>query len=568
MSKTHLPDDISRWPQNPFELLDVTPEVESGELRKKYAALIRYYKPEQYPEQFQKIRAAYEIVRELIERRVPANEYDPIRSPPSPVSSPAPSPAPEPVPVPADVRRDPPASEPPADESVFESGEEVVQKEPEEVPELQKLKDSIWRIALEGEIDEAYRQLHRLVKTNEEDQSLYIRLYWMQVLFPDLDEVNPPSRWLVTGLLKSPHSSMLFELLRRELCHFPGETVTDRFLQLILSDLRKSDERALIRLRWETARASGNHVSTILNDLDQIEPRLQLDSQEVWVRVLVLALEHLVWSSDPLAESRVVAIQRTLDQVTDVRLGHEYQLDQLDQLVQLAKLWKETVAGMKSKDRVIRSPIDSDPLNLEELVPAFWTSTEIHYRTIVDRSIATIADDPHQAFEAIDHLIQHRSLLIIHISRILEQWIQFNYPVDLNEPTVEERTVISQFLRSYLERENKRVSFADFRTVDQKRADYHQFREQILDLVTSENIWFGSITYTLRSGFAPQPFSEGMAKAIEEDFPLRVSAMIHHLFWRSMLKPEESPDLKNLDYSDRLISALEIPKENSSAPSP
>ncbi|MCA9095121.1 MAG: J domain-containing protein [Planctomycetaceae bacterium] len=539
MSKTHLPDDLSRWPESPFEILDVTPQVESGELRKKYAALIRYYKPEQFPEHFQKIRAAYEIVRAIIEHRDSPGS-NPVFSP-STFSPPERRPEPQPSPLWDD--------RPPAD---------VPEKKPlpipDEISEIQRIKDSIWQIVLDGDFEEGYRRLHQLLKANPDDQSLYIRVYWMHVLFPDLDEINPPSRWLVTGLLNSREKNHLYELLNRELCHSPEEASTDRFFQLILSALDGPMGYNLVRLRWENSRTRGNFVSLIANDLDQLETRLHLDSQETWVRGLVLAFEHLVWSSDdPLAESRLKSIQKSLDHVTDVRLGQEFQLDHLDTLIGLAKSWKAVVADMKSGKHVVKSPLDSDPLLIEDLVPAYWIATGSHYLTIVTRSASAIAEDPHRTFAAIDFLAAIRSPLIIQIARTLDQWIQFHFPDDIADPTSEEKNGIIQSLYPYLEKERKRISFADFRSEEQKNADYQKFRELILELVVSEYTWYGSIMQALRSSEVPQPLSERLAERLDDDFPLRIVSMIHHMYWYPLRKRTGKPDLTNLDYSDKIL---------------
>src|SRR5258708_11029683 len=63
MNEHTLPEDYSRWPHDPFELLGVPRGVGDRDLRRAYAALIRVYKPEQSPEHFRRIREAYEAAR-------------------------------------------------------------------------------------------------------------------------------------------------------------------------------------------------------------------------------------------------------------------------------------------------------------------------------------------------------------------------------------------------------------------------------------------------------------------------------------------------------------------------
>ena len=66
MSEHTLPDDFSRWPVNPFALLGVRPGVNERDLRRAYTRLIRIYKPEHFPEQFRRIREAYEAARDRL----------------------------------------------------------------------------------------------------------------------------------------------------------------------------------------------------------------------------------------------------------------------------------------------------------------------------------------------------------------------------------------------------------------------------------------------------------------------------------------------------------------------
>ena len=101
MSEHSLPPDPSSWPSDPFRLLGVTPGVSARDLRKAYLALIRSYKPEHSPEEFKRIREAYESAlpwaKALEARQVngeaqpePSNDF-PSGVAPQPPFTPAPS---------------------------------------------------------------------------------------------------------------------------------------------------------------------------------------------------------------------------------------------------------------------------------------------------------------------------------------------------------------------------------------------------------------------------------------------------------------------------------------------
>ena len=72
MSDSHLPDDVRRWPKDPFALLGISRNVDARELRRAYTRLIRDYKPEHCPDQFRLIREAYESAQRWVAWNAPA----------------------------------------------------------------------------------------------------------------------------------------------------------------------------------------------------------------------------------------------------------------------------------------------------------------------------------------------------------------------------------------------------------------------------------------------------------------------------------------------------------------
>ena len=58
-----LPEDSSRWPSDPFELLDLQRSADARTAKRAYFKLVRKYKPDRFPVEFQKIHSAYESVQ-------------------------------------------------------------------------------------------------------------------------------------------------------------------------------------------------------------------------------------------------------------------------------------------------------------------------------------------------------------------------------------------------------------------------------------------------------------------------------------------------------------------------
>ncbi|MEA3341147.1 MAG: J domain-containing protein [Chloroflexota bacterium] len=54
--------------ENPYEVIGVSSTASDNEIRRAYFTLVREYPPEQSPEQFKRIRAAYEMLRDPAQR--------------------------------------------------------------------------------------------------------------------------------------------------------------------------------------------------------------------------------------------------------------------------------------------------------------------------------------------------------------------------------------------------------------------------------------------------------------------------------------------------------------------
>lgn len=68
-------------PDDPFAILGVTADADEGDVRARYLELVKQYPPEQNPEKFQQIRAAFEAVKDplSVAQRLltPPDEDDP-----------------------------------------------------------------------------------------------------------------------------------------------------------------------------------------------------------------------------------------------------------------------------------------------------------------------------------------------------------------------------------------------------------------------------------------------------------------------------------------------------------
>ncbi len=253
MSAHELPEDLSRWPDNAYELLGVTPGVDPRELRRAYMRLIRTYKPEQYPEHFRRIREAYESVlryAELFGKLGVSPEPEPEEVVPT-----APSPS--------------------------QSEETPAGYRPPEVSEL-------WQMACDGDSVTAYRRLVQLDEMEPGRTEVCLAAYWLLMLEPELDSVRQPCDWLARGLAAARLGGPLRELYRREIAADPAEALSGRCDRLLRVPAPAGLVADLVEWRWQAA-ARLVRLATIGPDLQCLRPRLVSEDEETWLRLLLLA---------------------------------------------------------------------------------------------------------------------------------------------------------------------------------------------------------------------------------------------------------------------------------------
>ncbi len=95
MAKDEQPPDWSLLPHNPIAFFGLSKGFDRKALKRKYSKLIRQFKPEKFPAEFQKIRAAYELLDGQLRygestTSVPQNQFqwEAVQSEPIPVATP------------------------------------------------------------------------------------------------------------------------------------------------------------------------------------------------------------------------------------------------------------------------------------------------------------------------------------------------------------------------------------------------------------------------------------------------------------------------------------------------
>ncbi len=346
MSEHTLPDDFSRWPANPFELLGVPPGVGERELRRAYARLIRVYKPEQFPEHFRRIREAYEAAR----------HYAPFfETPDEPADGPAPAPEsplaaerPDPLPLPRSLEED---------------------------------LDEAWSWAVEGDEARAYARLLDLQNRHPERSDIYLRLHGLLSVAPELDTQRRACDFLTQGLRQAGGGGPCHELYRREIEDNPAEALTDRFAELLQATTQPGLLATFVQWRWNAA-GRLKRFEVIGNDLPGLRARLAVDHEEIWLRLLASAAEQLAWAPAPTNPVGLPECLHEAGRLEHLQLRCADVFDRLEYLERVSAGWH----AVSKKGNV--------PADLLELLARFWTRPFAEVRGGVTALLTAIAASP------------------------------------------------------------------------------------------------------------------------------------------------------------------------------
>jgi hypothetical protein len=326
MSDSHLPEDIDRWPTDPFELLGLTFGASTADVRRAYTRLIRIFKPEHAPEEFRRIRDAYETATQWTKWRQRSGEAEPNADG-----------------DPAAQSRSPDGSE--LTDHILPDGPRPTDQPTEgnggEHP------DAAWRQALAGDLPTAYKFFLRPQQRCGSNDEPFLRLYWLLRVSPQLDTQRQPCDWLATGLRHAGLRGRLLELYLAAIELAPEEAATPR-CQRLLDEATGSDRlvdfldgrwRALGRLeRWDLLGA----------DLAAVREKLAGDP-ETWANLMLRAIDTLAWADTFEARELRDQSRRELEQSAGGNFAMHHALDQCEFLLETAQAFAETLPYLNAE---------------------------------------------------------------------------------------------------------------------------------------------------------------------------------------------------------------------------
>lgn len=266
MSSTHLPDNYADWPSLPHQILGIDSQAEKKEIRKAYAQLLRVYRPEDFPQEFNRLLDARDEMLAQLARR----EWEQKHQAEHPLTTESEE---------SDSSTSTPVDYTPLSETPFPFPAE---SQPAPSRTLTPTLESAWDLACEGESVVAWQQLQQLVS---HQPSAALRLYWLERLVPDLpvQECSRPVDWLLKYGLKL-ESEVVGALLQDVAANDP-----DFWLQDSFRDWLDSPPHALevIPFRWKRM-VQNNLPEPFSEDLDLLFSKIS-SSPVTWCLIALRA---------------------------------------------------------------------------------------------------------------------------------------------------------------------------------------------------------------------------------------------------------------------------------------
>jgi hypothetical protein len=473
MSAPELPEDVTLWPQDPHALLGVSPDVLPADLRRAYTRLIRFYKPEQFPEQFRRIREAYETVLRLTELLLALRN-------------------------PAQIAAQEEAGGEEAAGSAGGMSQPIAGTEGEDKVGAEV--HALWELAIAGEEASAYQGLREVSERHAGRQDVYLRLYWLTSLSPTLQPSMMPFDWLVEGVARAGWSMRSAELIHREVEAEPQLAFAEGYQKLVSASQSSALLIEVMHWRWQAASRLGRWES-IQADIEGLRPRLMEQGEEPWAQLLMRAVNYLAWAKDqPIIEStaRYFAELEGLEHLHG-RLQQEF--DQLESLRELTATWH-----ILRKDTKV-------PNDVLALVRGSWFLPREIIRKELWQFVEEIVRDPQQWLEKLTLVHTEGPALFNYLGGVLQQLQEENGTLPDPPPPQVLAPRVAEFL------------------APKKRLPYGKIRRQVLDFCLKEAVPPGILAAFATNSLGQQLGTTALAEKIQTDWPLHFIALAHRVFW-------------------------------------
>jgi hypothetical protein len=489
VSEHSLPDDLSRWPDDPYELLGVRRGVAPRDLKRSYTRLIRIYKPEHYPEHFRRIRAAYEQILRYVEL------FEKPGDGPDGAEQQAPSQPPD-----EDALGQGPFDQVPAPDR---SGAPVDRPSPPAPPSVGEM-DILWQRAIGGDESAAYGGLTALAEREPQRIGLYLRLYWLLAVDPELDATRSPIDWLVRGIGATGRTGPLGELYRRELELRPEQALAEPCGRLLQQVTTPAELASLLSWRW---RAAGRLArwGLVAAERERMRDRICPDDEERWLQLLLTIADGAAWAEDDEGQALFASCAQEVGRHEHAAVRHPDWFDRLDYLRSVRSGWRALRDAGYSEEHFPR------------LIAAGWARPTAELRPLLLEVCSQIQDEPHEWLGYFDQVERLGAAVLGFFCDLMRQ---LDLRLEVQQHFFPSPEQVAQLAWRFVE--------------ESAELEYGRLRHRMLDFCLAESVqpeWLAQALLDLHLGTLPP--GQTLGQVVMSDWPLRCVCLAVWLFWLS-----------------------------------
>jgi hypothetical protein len=457
-SEHELPDDVNRWPGDPAELLGVTWDVPRRDLKRAYSRLIRRFKPEHAPEEFRRLREAFEQIDRHLEFREQFQLHFTVQQEPDGNGDAGTTDDGATAKTPGELTSGVETSDEQTSDGITSDGSAVASEGTGEPGDPSAPKpvhdatatpvhdatarprptaneaDQLWQRALDGDdLKPVYAQLAELAGRRPPTEIGCARLYWLLTIHPEFDPDRDPCAWLLDGMRMHGVSGRLLAMLSNDVRRREGQVPC-----LITSDLLPENGAPnpfvnYVQTRWFVAR-SLSRFDVIEQDFDRLRNQF-LDEPAEWQRLLLGAVRQLVLTRSARAAELLDSIHKELAG-TPAGVSSNWLWDWLEATIALHSAWSDGAQRLLNPkynppyaDAFGRLATDTDdgPLHrLVTLVERTWERTPMQSRSHLMDYCLELADDGNSSLADLTLIAKVSRPLLVRLMELLhEQRIEF-----------------------------------------------------------------------------------------------------------------------------------------------
>lgn len=471
-----LDADYRDWPADPYRLLGIERDADERAARSAYHRLIRRFTPEQSPDEFMRVRAAYEHVRQLLEYRRQAAHWE--------------------------ADDDEADDEPDAATVAPPARSKASQSEPHVEPTPISAVKIAWQQAIAGDRSGAYRALVALAGDVAGRDASCVPLMWLLRVDPGLDADRSPKSWLLAAIRdRGPHSSA-WEPYQTLIDADPEESLSAETTDVLWMTSDISALRPMLEIRWRTA-ADREQWELIRSDWDRLAHARASATDPVQLELAMLVLDHAAWSYHPGAKDLFEDAFAVLNRFAAHDSPVNFVFDRYYLLADLTEWY-----------RTSDSPwlIWSSSRDLLTLLRRSWTEPAERLRTPAIAVVERWIDEPQRALETLEGFdgYFHGSLGLLHG---LFRRLSTDEHDDVEDGATPLRLVNAV----------RRLNATAMQV-------YEQFRNEVLRLAIDEGLHVEDLTERSSAATMDAHWA-GWCHVLHGDMPLRVLTAAFRAYW-------------------------------------